>query len=359
MFENYTYENLLEEVLNNAPEDIDTRPGSIFYDAVSGFLIRVAKFYTDLPLVFSLSQVDTATGEYLDSKASEYGVVRHEAVTAKYKAFFSGTIPEENERFFYNGLYFKFRKNEVGYYFEAEEAGTEYNNIESGTAAVPVDTVSGLEIAGFGTIIEYGTTPEDDESLRRRLKDKISGTGENGNKQHYKIWCESIDGVGKAKIFPLWNGPNTVKAVLIDLNGLPCNADIVNEVQQYIDPNSLGLGEGVAPIGAHFTAAAALEEYINISVDVEPAEGCDIDSAVKSMRTAISNYFKTLVMNSSDNEEITIKVSEIGAAIVNIPEVTDYRNLGIFGSSPSSESNIVIDPLSVPVLMNLAAGVIK
>lgn len=359
MFERYTYENLLEEVLNNAPEDIDTRPGSIFYDAVSGFLIIVAKYYTDLPLVFSLSRVDTATGEYLDSKASEYGVVRHEAMKAKYKAFFSGTIPEENERFFYKGLYFILKKNETGYYFEAEEAGTEYNNIEAGTAAVPVDTISGLEIAGFGAIIEYGTIPEDDESLRRRLKDKISGTGENGNKQHYKIWCESIDGVGKAKIFPLWNGPNTVKAVLIDLNGLPCNTDIVNAVQQYIDPNGLGLGEGVAPIGAHFTAVAAIEENINISVDVELAEGCDIDSAVKSMRAAVSSYLKTLVMNSSDSEEIIIKVSEIGAAIVNIPEITDYRNLGIFGTSPSMDSNIVIDPLSVPVLMNLSAGVIQ
>ena len=30
MFEGYTYERLLEEVLNNAPEEIDTRQGSIF-----------------------------------------------------------------------------------------------------------------------------------------------------------------------------------------------------------------------------------------------------------------------------------------------------------------------------------------
>lgn len=29
MFEDYTYELLLEDVLNNAPEGIDTRPGSI------------------------------------------------------------------------------------------------------------------------------------------------------------------------------------------------------------------------------------------------------------------------------------------------------------------------------------------
>ena len=84
MFEEKTYENLMQSVLENAPEDIDTRPGSIFYDAISGILIEVAKLYTDLELVFSLSQLDTAEGEYLDIKASEYGIERHKAVNAVY-----------------------------------------------------------------------------------------------------------------------------------------------------------------------------------------------------------------------------------------------------------------------------------
>ena len=111
-----------------------------------------------------------------------------------------------------------------------------------------------------------------------------SGTGENGNKQHYRIWCESVDGVGKARIYPLWNGPNTVKAVLISPSGLDCGSGIVNKVQQYVDPNTQGLtvlvggttynvgdglGEGTAGIGAHFTAVSAVREFIDISVSVE------------------------------------------------------------------------------------------
>ena len=55
-------ERLLEDVLNNAPEGIDTRQGSIFYDAVSGVLIKVAKLYTDLDLVVELSRLTTTTG---------------------------------------------------------------------------------------------------------------------------------------------------------------------------------------------------------------------------------------------------------------------------------------------------------
>ena len=76
MFEDYTYELLLADVLANAPGGVDTRQGSIFYDAVSGILIKIAKLYTDLELVFELTQIDTTTGEYLDKKASEYGIIQ-------------------------------------------------------------------------------------------------------------------------------------------------------------------------------------------------------------------------------------------------------------------------------------------
>ena len=46
MFEAKTYEALLAEVLAAAPEGIDTRQGSIFYDAVSGPIMKIAKMYT-------------------------------------------------------------------------------------------------------------------------------------------------------------------------------------------------------------------------------------------------------------------------------------------------------------------------
>ncbi|MBQ8436004.1 MAG: hypothetical protein IJX24_08385 [Oscillospiraceae bacterium] len=100
MFEEKTYENLIQSVLDNAPTDIDTRQGSIFYDAVSGIIIKIAEFYTDLELIFTLSRVETATGEYLDSKASEYGVTRQSATFAQYFVEFTGIVPEVGESFF-------------------------------------------------------------------------------------------------------------------------------------------------------------------------------------------------------------------------------------------------------------------
>ncbi|MBQ8436003.1 MAG: baseplate J/gp47 family protein, partial [Oscillospiraceae bacterium] len=164
-------------------------------------------------------------------------------------------------------------------FLEAEEGGAKYNVILPGETAVPVDTIEGLTSAVFGGIKSYATDIEDDESLRARVINKISGVGESGNKQHYKIWCESVDGVSKARIFPLWNGGNTVKAVLINADGLPCSDAVTEAVQQFIDPDSFGktvtvgtvtykvgdgLGEGTAPIGAHFTAIPAFKYEIEI-----------------------------------------------------------------------------------------------
>lgn len=338
MFEEKTYENLMKSVLENAPEDLDTRPGSIFYDAISGILIEVAKLYTDLELVFSLSQLDTASGEYLDIKASEYGIERHKAVKAIYEAVLTGTVPEDNERFFYNGLYFVLSDKK----FTAEEAGTEYNNISFRTSAVPVDSIPTLESASFGNIIQYGTEPEDDESLRRRVIDKISKPGENGNKQHFRIWCESIDGVGMAKIIPHWNGPNTVKAILIDTEGMPCSQKTVDAVQEYVDPGSTGMGEGVASIGAFFTAAAAVKTYIDISASVEisaESEEGEIKSAIK---TAIRNYLKSIAYSE---ENMIVRYSEIGALISGIDGVIDYSSLVLNGGS----DNVTVGQEYVPV----------
>jgi uncharacterized phage protein gp47/JayE len=357
-----TYELLLEDTLNNAPDGIDTRPGSIYYDAISGILMKVARLYTDLDLVFQLMQIDSATGEYLDLRASEYGIYRQAATAAQYNVSFEGVTPDIGERFFSDGLYFRLREADNGeLYLEAEETGIGGNDIFDGTAAVPVNNIAGLTSATFTGIREYGTDDEDDESLRQRVKEKIAGPAENGNKQHYKTWCESIEGVGLARITPLWNGPNTVKAILISPLGLPCSARIVEEVQTYIDPATKGyttvvdgrtyvvgdgLGEGIANLGAHFTAAAADELKINITLDVELASGTTADSASEAVQTAVAEYFKDLVLSTTVASDLVVRYTAVGAIISSLSMILDYHNLQINGGT----DNVHLGEDDVPVL---------
>lgn len=364
MFEDFTYELLLEDVLNNAPEDIDTRQGSIFYDAVSGPLLKIAKLYTDLDLIVEMVSVVTATGEALDTRAGEYGITRQAATRAKYRVAFEGVMPQTGERFYHDGQYFILKAGEENgqpiYFLEAEVAGIRGNDIYKGTPAVPVNNIEGLTAATFGAIYENGNDMEEDESLRTRVQEKIAGPAENGNKQHYKTWCESIDGVGRARIFPLWNGPNTVKAVLIDGEGKPCSPSKAAEVQNYIDPATKGytatvdgriytvgdgLGEGVANLGAHFTATGATPLTINVSFKAE-LNGATPDAAKQEAAEAVEEYFKELVIDTTEAADVVVRVSAVGAILSGLQTILDYSDLKLNGAAV----NITPGEDDVPVI---------
>ncbi len=370
MFEAYTYEQLLADVLKNAPQNVDTRQGSIFFDAVSGIILKMARLYTDLDIVLNLAMLDTTSDEYLDLKASEYGMERLDPIKACYFVTFVGTTPEAGERFFANGLYFALRKDDKGVcYLECETSGEAGNYVYEGTPAIPVNNIPELKSATFGDIYVYGAEAEADENLRKRIKEKIAGPAENGNKQHYKTWCESVDGVGSARIFPLWNGPNTVKGVLINSLGLPCDPTIVQNVQNYIDPATKGytanvggktyvvgdgLGEGVANLGAHFTAAAAESKDISISFDAELNAGADQTSIKDKVTEDITLYFKQLVTGVTADAQVIVRISEIGAVLSDIDGIIDYYNLKLNGSP----SNIIVGSDGVPVLTEVEINVL-
>lgn len=361
MFEEYTYDKLMSDVLENAPEGIDTRQGSIFYDAVSGAMLKVARLYADLETMADLIYIDTTTGEYLDRKASEHSITRLAATSCCYFVTFDGVTPEVGERFYTNGIYFVLQKTaDDEYYLKAEEAGTAANSVYSGTAAVPVNNIQGLNAATFGELMERGTDEETDEDLRERLRNKISGPAENGNRQHYRSWCEEVDGVGRARIIPLWDGPNTVKGIIIDPNGTPATATVIARVQEYIDPDEDGdgvgdgLGEGVANIGAHFTAAAPTECTIDVAFNAVLNGGVTEEEVEQEAAEAIASYLQSLTLNTEDDEEIVVRISAIGAIINNLSSITDYNSLELNEDTenitPGQTAVAVIGEVTVNVL---------
>lgn len=374
MFESYTYDHLMKETLAMAPDGIDTRQGSIFFDAVSAAVNKIAKIYTDLDHIFDLFFLTTTEGEYLDLRAAEFGLTRRAATGAKYYFTFDGVEPEQGQRFFHNdsGYYFTLTKNEDGaLILEAETTGVSCNDIQDGDIAVPIDTVYGLNSANFGAIYEHGTEQEDDSSLRARVLEKISGYAANGNAQHYKTWCESVDGVGKARIRPLWAGENTVKAILISPLGLPVSDDVVAAVQNYIDPCDKGMtitvdgkvynygdgkGNGVANIGAHFTAVSADEYLIAVSFTAEPVAGQTAASIQEAVEEQVKEYLQELATNVGEDETVIIRINAIGATLSGMTGyIVDYSNLKLNGGT----SNIVIDDDAAPVLGEVTVDVLS
>lgn len=361
MFENFTTESILEDALARAPAGIDTRQGSIFYDAVAALADVIAKFYSDFDVLLGSIFIDSAEGAALDSKAEELNMFRRAATPARYAVEFSGAMPEAGERF-YSGddeIYFVLKENKDGFFLEAETAGADGNAVYAGTNAVPVYDIDGLQSATFGSLIEAGADEETDESLRGRIKEKLSAPAENGNAEHYKMWCESVDGIGRAYIYPLWNGPNTVKAVLVNNACMPCSDELVAAVQQYVDPATKGytttvdgktyvvgdgLGEGIANIGAHFTATTADSFPLNISVYVELKSPYTLEDAERSIKENTAEYLKGFVLQNANNDSAVIRLSIIGSMISTLNCVNDYNSLLINGAT----TNISLSQDQIP-----------
>lgn len=354
MFEEFTEDYFLSEAKALGDElGIDTRTGSVYMDMAAGHCLRAAFFFANLRELFNMFALDTCYADVLDDKAAEWGLTRHVATSAVFNATFTGTQPIASDRFFdeASGYYFVVTLGDDGttLMLTAETTGAECNTISAGTEITPVDDIDGLEEAVLGEISVKGEDEESDDALRSRLREKIAGPAENGNRQHYKTWCESVEGVGRARIIPLFAGENTVRAILYSAEGLPCTSEVVAAVQKYIDPITKnykfkdesgityicgdGFGDGVANLGAHFLASAPTSLSIAVSFKVTLTDGSSLDECRTAALAAITTYLKSLALESEEGSEVIVRISSIGALITGLSQVLDYSDLTINGGT--------------------------
>lgn len=366
MFEEFTEEYFLTQAKALGDElGVDTRTGSVYMDMAAGHCLRAAYFFANLSELFNMFALDTCYADVLDDKAAEWGLTRHPAVAAVFNGTFVGATPEVGDRFFAEDSEYYFTviagENDT-LLLQAETEGAECNTLSAGTEITPVDDIDELEEAYLGEIVTLGADEESDDALRSRLREKIAGPAENGNRQHYKTWCESVDGVGRARIEPLFAGENTVRAILYSPDGLPCTADVVQAVQDYVDPITQyyefedkdhnkyicgdGFGDGVANLGAHFLAVAANSLQITISFAVTLTDGATLEDCRTAATEAVTDYLKELALESEEDSAIIVRISTIGAMISELSQVLDYSNLTLNGGS----ANLVLGSTEVPVL---------
>ena len=258
MFEAQTYDKVLRRFLSRAPDGIDLRQGSIFYDAVAGIAFKIAKYYADLEQVFEMVFLVTATGDYLTLKAEEYAVYRQAAATAKYRIKYDGELPELGTRFFCSGQYFVLAQDDAPRHLHRGGESRNGGERHSGRNLCCADRHAAEP---HGLLHRRGARTG--RRRRGRREPPKACTGEK-SLDRQKMETSSITKRGARAspasavraLFPL-GGENTVKGILIDTEGGPASEAVVQRVQEYIDPGGTGLGEGQANIGAHFTATSA------------------------------------------------------------------------------------------------------
>jgi len=333
-------------MLSRVTVALDKREGSIIYDALAPAAAELAQAFIELDLTERRVSLEYATGDDLTRKSYEFGVFRKKATYAVRKGTFNNTVPIDS-RFNANGLNYKVVAlvSNFDYRLECEQSG-EIGNVHTG-AIIPIDYITGLTTAVLSDVLIPGSEEETDDQLRERTRLKIVEPSQDGNKAQYIDWALSYEGVGSAKVFPLWNGGNTVRVAITDRLFQPAGSALVNEFQNYLDPNSQGLGNGKAPIGVKVTVSSGTEKQINIKANVVLKAGY---LSPEGISEAVNDYLSSITYVTS-----SVSYMRIAVTLLDCPSIADISDLTI----NNANTDIALMDDEIPILNNLNLTVVN
>ena len=352
MYEDKTEENIKKEMLDNISNKIDKGEKSLTYDAISPVAIELANMYIELDYVVNKLDTENLSGEELERFIYQRTgtVARKPATKATTTIIING---QEGAKISKGDLVGSDTVNfvsiedktvdatgQITVTVECGEPGT-IGNVPAGAIKYFPVSIAGLTSVTNPEPVINGYDAESDGSLLERYYERIRTPATSGNQHHYLNWAKGVVGVGDAKVFPLWDGPNTVKVVIIDSNKQPANKDLINKVQEHIDPGITGLGEGEAPLGAFCTVVSATGKAINITFTVIKDANYTVEQIKTNVENNIKEYLKSIAFRGN-----TVSYAKIGAIILDSNGVLDYEGFTI----NSGTSNIAIGNEEVAIL---------
>lgn len=348
MYENITFESIMERMLDKIPSTMDKREGSVIWDALSPAAIELQNMYIALDTVLNETYADTASMFYLKKRAAERGIHQIMATNAILQGKFTPITLEipVGSRFSCDSL--NYVVTESGLDGECvlmcETAGTEGNSHFG--LLIPVDYMEGLETAELTELLIPAEDDETVESLRTRYLNSLSSQAYGGNIADYKEKTMSVNGVGGVKVIPVWNGGGTVKLIIIDSTfGVPSD-ELIDSVKTVADPYpNEGLGYGFAPIGHVVTAEGVVGKTVNIVTDIVYANDWSWEAAQSKIKEAIDTYFLELSKEWDSNDNLIVRISQLESRILDCEGVIDVSGTTLNGSG----SNLSLDVDEIPV----------
>ena len=337
-------------------EWVDVREGSFFQIVTEPMVREIARAYDLMGSEYLAAAFPLYSwGTYLDDLAAGYAVDRLAATKSSGTVTFFGpedtVIPAGTV---------------IGVAAAVPDAGfKEYEVTEGGTIDgseeidLPVESREAgfVTRAGAGQLTEIlstieadeevtvsnaepilgGTDPETDESLRERLLAVFEGRGP-GNVRDYEIWARSYGGVGMVTVIPVWNGPGTVKVIILTADGQAVSEEVVEGLQAFLDPVA-GKGEGQAPVGHTVTVETAAAVPISVSATIEFADGYSLAGTAgtialeDALLAAINDYF----MAVQPGEEVVLQ--KVAARLAAFDGVHDIKDVELNGGT----ANVLLD----------------
>ena len=325
-------EEIKIDMLNNIDNTLDKSQNSFINNSVSGAALELASFYMNLDFVREKLNV-----ENLEGKELEDYIYQRTGLKRKLATYATTLVEIEGEEGAIINIGILVSTGDIDYEVveesiinstskatvkvEAMETGSIGNAPSGAISEFPV-TINGLVSVTNPSPITNGYDEENDTTYLERYYERIRTPATSGNKYHYSIWAKEVVGVGDARVVSLWDGDNTVKVIIIDSNKEPASEELIEEVQEHIDPETKGLGEGVAPIGAFCTVVSATGKAIDVNANIVTDNKNTLEDVIIMVKKNIKEYFKEVAFKES-----IISYAKIGSIVLSTESVIDYSDL--------------------------------
>lgn len=339
IFDDNTFENVLERNLDRIPDEFDKREGSVIYDAIAPMAIEISLLYSYLDFLFKNAFGDTANRYWLIERAKERGIEPYKATKAVIIGRFDAKL-NIGDRFFIDDIYYtvsKLQKEEKELFFYeliCNEEGS-IGNIEGGKLT-PTRTIRNLNLAEIYKLAILGEDEEGTEDFRARYFETIKSIAYGGNIDDYRKKIKAIDGVGLVKVIPVWNGGGTVKLIITDSEFKEPTSELISKVQEIIDPIPFHQkGVGVAPIGHYVTVVGAKSKKINITCEILKSRDSNLEEIKREIEKDVEEYFKSQRKKWASYEKVDsniyvendIRLAKITSIVLNVADVIDYETI--------------------------------
>lgn len=363
-FENMTYEVILSQMMDRVTENypnLDTREGSILFNALAPAALEMAILYTELDNAIAESFIDTASREYIFTHCEQMGMDTSvfEATSGTHLAVFNCEVAIGSrwncdlynyvvvEPYDNSNDDFAVISGEFGYKMLCETTGTAPNTVIGELTPID-DSPDGLSYKELVGCLIQGENETSDEDIRQAYYDYVNDTQIDGNVAQYEKWCRDFGGIGNYKIFPMWklNDPDiSVKVSILDSNNDLASDTLIADFQKYLDPlETSGMGDGQAPIGAFVEVTTATKKSISVEAKVTLQDGYD---TLPDIDGTIKNYFKDISYKKKGDAYITtVAYMTLGAEILKTEGVAFINELKINGAT----ADVQLGDEEIPIL---------
>lgn len=327
---------IIEAMLDRLPSDIDTRENSVAYALLAPVAAELERIYIEAAdedrqsFLIDADGNATATGDRIDRRVQEFGITRKEGAKAEVTLTLTADSPTVVPVF---TRFMTSDSEPIVFETQAEVTATPaganvtalsiedglFNNVAPNTIDSGQDDFDRIITVTNANAAAGATDAESDEDLIDRFLAYMQRQATSGNAAHYERWATEVSGIREARVTPIWNGPGTVKVVLIAENGGAPVPTKVTEVANYIEEQR--------PIGATVTVIGIQERVIAVSATVVLQPGVLLADVKASFATAYSAYLESIPSGG------VVTPTKVGGILINTDGVADYSALTLNGAT--------------------------